>query len=173
MGINTGIFRAVILTVVGIILLLLTACTKPYEISGINNYSIDGENVRCERTLSYHSPWMFGVGQGIELKHTDGLITMALSGDIVQLNKEFCGIGDSSHRIPFGLGDDVYDVGYAAQLVLGDHVIAMYHPISEAPDHFITYNYKTGDWIHWNLNGGGNQPNKFKFGGTPPQKNGN
>ena len=154
--------------------LLFLSCQKP-EINEVVTVPATNNKAECSPVLSIHSDWILNLGiKGLELRHTDGLITMAESGNITKLNQEFCGLGGSDKRIPFGLGDDYYDVGYAPQLVLGHYIIAMYHPIGIAPDHFITYNWKTGDWVHWNLNGGlDNMPGKFKFGGTTPSTDGN
>ena len=157
-----------------IIFLLFVGCTKP-EINETITVPATSTKGECNPVLEIHSDWTLNLGvKDVVLRHTEGLITMALSGNITRLNQEFCGLGDSEKRIPLNLGDDVYNVGYAPQLRLGDYVIAMYHPIREAPDHFITYNWKTGDWVHWNLDGGvDNMPGKFKFGGTPPSTDGN
>ena len=147
--------------------MLLFSCQKP-EINEIITVPATSTKGECNPVLEIHSDWTLNLGvKDVVLRHTEGLITMALSGNITRLNQEFCGLGDSDKRIPPNLGDDVYGVGYAPQLRLGDYVIAMYHPISEAPDHFITYNWKTGDWVHWNLDGGkDNMPGKFMSGGT-------
>ena len=155
--------------------LLFLSCQKP-EINEVVTVPATNNKAECSPVLSIHSDWILNLGiKGLELRHTDGLITMALRGAINKLNQEFCGAGDTNKRVPNDLPDhDFHGVGLAAQLTLGDYIIAMYHPIGIAPDHFITYNWKTGDWVHWNLNGGlDNMPGKFKFGGTTPSTDGN
>ncbi len=114
--------------------------------------SVDGTKKCTEYYIL--SDWSFELGGGLTLLHTDGLESMALSGSHTLLNREFCNIGKSG-RIPTDLGDDIYDLGYAGQMIYGDYIVAMYHPTRAYPDHFITYNHKDGSWIHWKL---GNSP---------------
>ena len=95
--------------------------------------------------------WSFDLGDGQFLTDTPGLRSMALSGSHRLLMKELN--GTIGKRIPAGLEDDPEGDEYADQVQYGDYIVAMYHPITY-PDHFITYNWKNGVWIRWELNNG-------------------
>ena len=141
--------------------MLLLACLS---IMACSKYDVDEgiPSLYVERTeecpnVQTLSGWNFDIGQGLTLRHTEGLRSMALSGSHGRLDQEFCGIAESA-RIPSGLEDDPEQDGYATQAKYGDYIIAMYHP-STFPDHFITYNTIDGSWIRWEL---GDRPTIFR-----------
>ncbi len=126
--------------------LLLISCQKEETIT------IDRPVVNIEEDIEV-SEWRFHLGDSIFLRDTEGLRSMALSGNHTLLNRELDGIGTANKSIPRGLADDPEGDGYAPQRVYKDYIVAMYHP-STYPDHFITYNWKTGAWIRWDLSDG-------------------
>ena len=81
---------------------------------------------------------------------------MALSGSHDILKQEL--ISTAGGVIPTDICDDFEGDGYASRRTYGDWVVAMYHPTTY-PDHFITYNTKTGCWIRWSL---GDNPTIFR-----------
>ena len=139
-----------------LILLLFLACSK----DEIRRIYISGNGVeKCQVDLTILSDWTLKVGDVAVLRHTPGLERMALTGSHYELSDEWCNVDTSDKSIPDDLGDDIYNVGLAPQRVYYDYIIAMYHPIPKAPDHFITYNWKDGSWTHWKL---GNSPTIIK-----------
>ena len=130
--------------------LSLTSCREEDPPSTFTG-NIDPVTSICFPDAPTLSSWTFKIGDMMVLRHTAGLATMAITGDVTELNDEWCRTGERGVWIPKGLGDDIHEVGYAPQILLGDYVIAMYHPIREAPDHFITWNIIDGSWIHWKL----------------------
>ncbi len=86
-------------------------------------------------------------------EYSDGLWTMAVTGSVTKLKREIG--GSSGGSIPSGLGDDTDGVGYASRLSVDGYIIAMYHPIPSAPDHFIVYHPDTGRW--WRYDVGDNE----------------
>ena len=151
-----------------LVMLYMTSCTKDELViePGFFPITKNGVVIDCSNVATL-SDWEYSIGDGLLLKHTAGLRSMALSGSVQLLNQEFCGAGGSSQRIPGGLDDDPEQDGYATQINIGNYVIAMYHP-STYPDHFITYNYTNGDWVRWEL---GDYPTKFRFGSNSPISN--
>ena len=133
--------------------LLVMACQK-YEVEqGIPSIYIEMDCPNVEVL----SGWSFNLGQGLVLRHTKGLESMALSGSHGRLSQEFCDI-EELNSIPSGLLDDPEGDGYASQRQYGNYIIAMYHP-STYRDHFITYNVVDGSWIRWEL---GDSPTIFR-----------
>ena len=109
---------------------------------------VDVSECQCEE-------WSFDLGDGQYLVNSPGLTEMALTGSHRLLGQELN--GTTGRRIPNGLNDTYEDnphEGYATQRVYGNYIVAMYHPRSWAPDHFITYNWKSGAWIRWDLSEG-------------------
>ena len=117
----------------------------------------NGEEVaaaECE-CITITSDWSFDLGDGQYLVNSPGLTEMALTGSHRLLGQELN--GTTGRRIPNGLNDTYEDnphEGYASQRVYGNYIVAMYHPRRWAPDHFITYNWKSGAWIRWDLSEG-------------------
>ena len=135
---------------------LFLTCSKD-EIKTAPN-PIDKVTGKCVNDSPTLSNWHFDFGQGFHQRHTQGLRTMARSGNTAVLDSEWCGLGNYSKKIPNGLEDDPEGDGYAGQIVLGDYIVAMYHPRTW-PDHFITYNHTNGTWIRW---AEGNSPEIFR-----------
>ena len=135
--------------------LLTVQCSKEEEDLTRVFTNTNGTTATCEVELEILSDWTFDLNDTLTLLHTPGLETMALSGRVGPLNAEYCGYGELTGIIPRNLGDDIHNAGYASKITLGDYVIAMYHPLKGARDHFITYNKIDHSWIHWKL---GNKP---------------
>ena len=154
---------------------LFLACTKPnMDVPNIQQKLTDHNGAMNDCTIGIadtFSDWTFDASGGYILMDTDGLRSMALSGDTGTLNKEFCKTGKYDKRIPPGLDDAPLDgrrhEGYASQIVLGNYIVAMYHP-TFFRDHFITYNHTDGSWIRWDLDGAQNGgPKEYSSGQTP------
>ena len=150
-----------ILVVSLLALVALVSCNKPDEDLIQRIYVKDNDELVCNQLIEILTDWTFKIGDTQILRHTPGLESMALSGSHATLNGEWCNLNSSGKKIPTNLGDDIYDAGYASQRVYFDYIIAMYHPLKGADDHFITYNWKDGSWTHWKL---GNRPTIIKNG---------
>ena len=141
--------------IISVLLVIFAGCQK----EDMTTVFVTGNGVaKCRTELDILSDWVYKIGDTAVLRHTPGLETMALSGNVNPLDDEWCNIGTRTRRIPNNLDDDPEGDGYASQLVLFDYIIAMYHPTTY-PDHFITYNWKDGSWIRWDL---GNSPTIFR-----------
>ena len=129
----------------GIILLvmLLMGCNKQ-ELAPRPNSVI--EDLPCEL-------WTYNLGNVI-VSHTEAWETMALSGSVSGLLKEYPG-SKRGDRIPSGLGDNVTGLsheGYASVIEIDGWRIAMYHPNYRGyKDNWIQYRISDGYWERWDL----------------------
>ncbi len=125
-------------------------CPTPLESLANKDWLTRFKLLKCE-TPRTRSKWSRSL-DGFTLYDTQGLKTMAESGGVSQLNKEYCDAGGRFERIPSGLGDDPYTQGYASVLELNGWLIAMYHPDYEyGADHWIMYRPTDGYWERWDL----------------------
>ena len=132
-----------------ILFMLFLACSKDAVAPPCKNVG------DCQEQRDETGEWSFDLGDGQYLVNSPGLTEMALTGSHRLLGQELN--GTTGRRIPNGLNDTYEDnphEGYASQRVYGNYIVAMYHPRRWAPDHFITFNWKSGDWIRWDLSEG-------------------
>lgn len=151
--INVRTFKMV--SVLALLFVFTLSCSKDEELAeGVGVVTVVRGVETCDTTgIPTVSDWTFPLGNGNFLRHTAGLTEMALTGNHGVLNNEQCNTATHEFRVPTEIRDDhdIYDVGLATQRVYGNFVVAMYHPIPQAPDHFIVYNHTNGDWVHWKL----------------------
>lgn len=142
---------------VGIIAILLIACSRATTEDPVITrpaaelFAAQWTRLDCPSPLELLSPWEKDLGAGFTLYHTPGLHQMALTGSVVRLNEEYCGIGELGKVIPPNLGDDFESVGYAPVVTFNNWRIAMYHPTPAYPDNWILYNPILNYWERWDL----------------------
>ena len=123
----------------------LIQCEKDPDTTGLDN---NRQGVSFwEKEDCYGSP--VDVEGPID-EYTAGLWTMAVTGNQSQLRRELRG-AKAGGSIPSGLGDDPENARYAARITVDGYIIAMYHPTSAAPDHFIVYQPGTRMWWRYDV----------------------
>ena len=75
-----------------VLLVTIVSCLKP-EINETITVPATSTKGECNPVLEIHSDWTLNLGvKDVVLRHTEGLIPMALSGNITRLNQDFVGL---------------------------------------------------------------------------------